>query len=279
VWLSLRILNKFGIKLSMPLTDFAHAFRPAAHNAKKVAQQGFATLLADPTIVVYPLFVFLLVISTLTTVDGLILQTTNTIAHESFFRTDENLSIWLFEIVAVLASTIYAYMMVSYFTCLVSASVLGHLEGRSAPLLHGIKLVFNNFWRITVFAALSILLIPIGIVSQWHKLRKTRGTLETIGSSFSLNMAQLAPVILTEKNTIDGTIRKSVETMGKAWRENLILKVGIYLSLILLSIGISLNSNGIINLVLLIAFFVTAKIIGAVFTTVLYHQHASRLKL
>lgn len=179
-------------------------------------------------------------------------------------------------------STFYAALVSAYLTCAISASVLAQLENKPAPLLLGLKQVGDNFWRVTGFAFLAIFLFPMGVYAQRRKL--PRGIVGVVGSSLTLHMAQMAPAILTTKKPMGATVRDSINTLGESWREGLILKVGMYVSIFLIVVLPKLIQHGLfrshtastvgwlVGLELAISGYVIFKIINAVFTSVLYYR-------
>jgi hypothetical protein len=179
-------------------------------------------------------------------------------------------------------SAFYTALVTAYFTCAVSAGVLSKLENRPTPPLYGLLRVGKNFLRVTRFAVLSVFFFPVGVYAQRRKL--PRGIIGVIGSSLTLHMAQAAPAILTTKKSFGATIRDSIDTLGKAWHEGLILKVGMYLAIFLIVALPKLiqhdffkshsasNIGWLISLELAASSYVALKVINSIFTTVLYYQ-------
>jgi hypothetical protein len=259
----------------MPLISFAQSFGPAGKSAWKIVKKGLAALKSDPAIVLYPLTLFLAIMSTVTITNAWIYTTANTLAHESIFEPAQGISVYVFSVLAILISTIYGYMLLSYFTCTIAAAVIGHLEGDATPLFYGVRLVATHFKRISHFAALSLVIIPLGIMAQRHRLDKPKPAVEVIGSSLVLSVGGIAPAILSSTKGVEETILNSIQTMGKAWHENLIIKAGIYLILILIGILIGITSDGLVVLLLSLALFTVAKVFTAVFTATIYWQNAT----
>jgi hypothetical protein len=284
----------------MSFRNFIRSVKDSVSGAKKVMEQGLSVLSSDITIAVYPLFVFLLVLITIPTVNGIILAIANGFANESIFAVEHHTAKVLFVAIAVVVSAIYSAMMLSYFSCVLSALTLSELDGHHSPLLKGISLFAKRFKHATKFALVSILFIPLGIIAQRDKLKKFPiGTWEVIGGAFSLSTAQLAPLILSEDKGIFETIRLSLSTLGKGWRENLVIKVASYLSVILITILIGFlpiliqsywfdsstaqAASKLVVLLLALGLLITAKVLGTVFTTTLYWrivtEHGRRGKL
>lgn len=179
-------------------------------------------------------------------------------------------------------SAFYTALVTAYFSSAVSAGVLAKLEGRPTPPFYGLLRVVKNFFRITKFAILSVFFFPVGIYAQRRKL--PHGIIGVLGSSLTLHMAQVAPSVLTTRMKFGATIRHSVDTMGKAWHEGLILKVGMYLAFFLIVAMPKLIQHGffkshsastigwLLSLELAASSYVTFKVINSIFTTVLYHK-------
>jgi hypothetical protein len=259
----------------MSLVSSINSFKPASKSAWKIVKTGLRALKSDPAIVLYPLTLFLAIMSTVTVTNAWIYMAATTLAHESIFEPAQGISVYFFSVLAILISTIYGYMLLSYFTCTIAAAVIGHLEGDATPLFYGVKLVAGHFRRISHFAALSLILIPLGIMAQRHRLDKPKPAAEVIGSSLTLTVGGIAPAILSSTKGVEETIMTSIQTMGKAWHENLIIKLGIYLTLLLIGVLISINSDGLVVLLLSLALFTVAKVLTAVFTATIYWQNAT----
>jgi hypothetical protein len=183
-------------------------------------------------------------------------------------------------------SVFYTALVTAYFTCAVSAGVMSKLEGRPTPPLYGLARVAKNFFRVTRFAVLSVFFFPVGVYVQRRKL--PRGIVGVTGSSLTLHMSQVAPAILTTNKSFGATIRDSIDTLGKAWHEGLILKVGMYVAIFLIVALPKLIQHGLfkshsastigwlISLELATSSYVALKVINSIFTTVLYHQARTR---
>lgn len=183
-------------------------------------------------------------------------------------------------------SAFYTALVTAYFTCAVSAGVLAKLEGRPTLPLYGFVRVAKNFFKVTKFALLSIFFFPAGIFVQRHKLPK--GIIGVVGSSLTLHIAQVAPAIFSTDKKFAATLRDSIETLGKAWKEGLILKIGTYLS-IFLTVALpkliqhgffkghtASNVSWLISIELASSSYVTLKVINSIFTTVLYYQASNK---
>lgn len=267
----------------MPFENTIRSLPVAAKNARVAIRQGLTALRGDITILVYPLFVFILVLASLAAVNELISSTTNSLAEESIFKPGQGLSKILFGIASFLLFYFYLAVMTGGFTCVVAASVMAELDGHRTPLLKGIKTVVHSLPRIVLFAALSILFIPLGFMAQrskWHNKPH-----DVIGSSLSLNMAQMAPAILSQKTGVLETIRTSVNVMGVAWKENILIKGFMYGTIILLGaisfLPAYLERNWFneasadeigwaVRVILFISFLVATKVLISVFTATLY---------
>lgn len=179
-------------------------------------------------------------------------------------------------------SAFYTALVTAYFTCAVSAGVMSKLEGRPTPPFYGLLRVAKNFLRVTKFALLSVFFFPAGVYAQRRKL--PGGFVGVIGSSLTLHMAQVAPAVLTTNKKFGATIRDSIDTLGKAWHEGLILKIGMYAVIFLIVALPKLIQHGLfkshgastvgwlISLELATSSYVALKVINSIFTTVLYYQ-------
>ncbi|MBX4197513.1 hypothetical protein KW801_03090 [Candidatus Saccharibacteria bacterium] len=184
-------------------------------------------------------------------------------------------------------SAFYVALVTAYFTTAVSASVLAKLEDRPTPPFYGLLRVAKNFIKVTKYAFLSLFFFPIGVFAQRSKL--PRGIVGVVGGSVTLHMAQVAPSFLTTNMNLGSTIRHSVDTLGRAWREGLILKIGTYIAIFLVIALPKLIQHGffkshkasnigwLVSLELAASSYVVLKVINAIFTTVLYHK-ARQLK-
>lgn len=182
-------------------------------------------------------------------------------------------------------SAFYIALVTAFFTTAVSASVLSKLEGRPTPPFYGFLRVGKNIFKVTKYALLSLFFFPIGVFAQRQKL--PRGIVGVIGSSLTLHMAQVAPAFLTTNMKVGSTIRHSVDTFGRAWREGLILKIGTYLAIFLVLALPKLIQHGffkshhasnigwVVSFELAASGYVAFKVINAIFTTVLYHKARS----
>ena len=259
-----------------------------------MAIQGLDVLRKDLAVTVYSVFVFLLVLLTIPLINTILLAAANGLANEPLFSSQHHLAKIIFVAISVFISTACAAMLLSYFACAVAASTLAQLDGHPAPLLKGLKLFRNRFRHISKFALSSIFYIPLGFIAQKRKL--TGGThinrAEVIGSSLSLSTAQLAPIILSEELGIYETIQHATQTLGKAWREGLVIKAAIYLTVFLLTILIGLaptlvqaywfdsatsqEMSRLLTILLVLCLLITAKVLGTVFTATLYWQVARK---
>lgn len=267
----------------MPFVNAVRSLPQSARYAKATAKLGLLALKGDMAIAVYPLFAFILVLASLTLVNDLITAATNWLADEPIFKPGDRAVQDTFGIVSVILFYIYLSVMTGIFTSVVVASVIAELDGHHAPLLKGIKVTLHNFLRIVGFSALSIVLIPLGFLAQkdkWHNKPH-----DVVGSSFSLNMAQLAPVILSSKQGVLDTIRTSISILGIAWKENLIIKLSMYALIILLGVISFLPAylennwmdqysagavSWIVSVLIFVSFLVMTRVMASVFTATLY---------
>jgi hypothetical protein len=277
----------------MSFKNFVDSIPGAVQGARRVAIQGLDVLRKDIAVTVYSVFVFLLLLLSIPLVNAILLAIANSLANQPIFDSEYHLVKIIFVALAIFISAACAAMLLSYFACAVAASTLAQLEGHPAPLLKGLKVFKNRFRHITKFALVSIVYIPIGFLAQSRKM--AAGThinrAEVIGSSLSLSTAQLAPAILYENKGIYDTVEHSVETLGKAWREGLVIKITIYLSVIFLTLLIGLaptlvqayfsssstsqEISRLLTILLIVCLLLTTKVLGTVFTATLYWQVSS----
>lgn len=177
-------------------------------------------------------------------------------------------------------SVFYAALVGAYCSCAVAAGVIAKLEGRPTPPLYGLMRVGRHFFRVTRFAILSLLFFPIGIYVQRKKLPE--GWVVVIGSSLTLHMAQVAPAVLTTTKPVEETVSYSIDTLGKAWRQSLVLKIGMYTAIFLLIVLPKLVQHGlfkshssfgwILSLEIGASGLVGVKVLNSIFTAVMYHH-------
>lgn len=183
-------------------------------------------------------------------------------------------------------SAFYTALVTAYFTTAVSASVLAKLENRPTPPLYGLLRVAKNIVKVTRYALLSVFFFPLGVIAQRRKLPDS--WIGVFGSSLTLHMAQVAPSMLTTNAGFGATIRHSVDVLGRAWREGLVLKIGMYILIFIIVALPKLVQHGIfkshnastvgwlISLELATSSLVTLKVINSIFTAVMYHQARSQ---
>lgn len=265
------------------MVSSAHETR---RNASLVVKEGFSILAKDPTIMAYPVFAAIFVFLTYAAVSSLVLAIWHNFFPHEMLHVSQNVPD-KFRVLLGVVTFYYFYTAVvtSFFTCATSAAVWAKLEGHPTTFLHGLAVVGRHFLRVVHFAVLSIFYVPLGFVAQRKKL--FHRPVDVIGSSFTLHTANMAPAIINERSGVGATIRTSINTLGKAWKEGALIKAGTWAMLLLL-IAISFIpkliqhhwfNNGTshwlswsITGVLLAFSFVTTKVLGAVFMTVLYHK-------
>jgi hypothetical protein len=273
--------------------SFVSSAARSLHNAKYVAVQGLHVLRKDIAVTVYAVFVFLLLLLIIPLINTILLAVANGFADQPIFSSEHHLVKIIFVAIAVFASAACAAMLLSYFACAVAASTIAQLDGHPAPLLKGLKVFKNRFRHISRFALVSIGFIPIGFIVQRRKLAK--GTAfnkaEVIGSSLSLSTAQLAPAILSEDKGIYDTVQHSYDTLGKSWREGLVIKIATYATVIFLTLLIgtlpslvqsywfdsstSQEISRLMTILLVICLLLTTKVLGTVFNATLYWRVSS----
>jgi hypothetical protein len=255
-------------------------------NASLAVKEGLNILLKDPTILSYAIFASVFVFLTFTLVNDLVMAVWHNFFPHEMLRVSQSVPSKLRVLLGIVTFYyFYTAVITSFFTCATSAAVWAKLEGHPTTFLHGLGVVTRHFLRVVHFAVLSIFYIPLGFVAQRKKL--FHKPVDVIGSSFTLHTANMAPAIISERAGVGATIRTSIDTLGKAWKEGALIKAGIWTMLLVL-IAISFvpkliqhywYNNGTshwlswsITGVLLAFSFVITKVLGAVFMTVLYHK-------
>lgn len=255
-------------------------------NSAQAVKEGLNILLKDPTILAYPIFASIFVFLTYAAVNSLMLAVWHNIFPHPIMNVEQTVPS-KFRVVVGIVTFYYFYTaaVTSFFTCATSAAVWAKLENHPTTFLHGLAVVARHFLRVVYFAILSVFYVPLGFIAQRKKL--FRRPVDVIGSSFTLHTANMAPAIINEKIGVGATIRTSINTLGKAWKEGALIKVWVWamlLVLVLISFIPKLiqhrwfNNDSshwlswLITGVLLAFSFVITKVLGAVFMTVLYHK-------
>jgi hypothetical protein len=274
------------------IQEFIQGIFEAIARAGSVAIQSFSVFRHHPEILIYPYIASLFIAITGPLVSGLAYEIWHSISRPEIIdqvnqvtTVSEPLKVHLG---FVTFSFFYTVLVTGYFTCATAAGTLDKLENGRARPLSGIVAVLKHFLRVSRFAFIAIFFLPLGIIAQWRKMKSFRGFFEVIGSSWSLSMANLSPAILYEKQGVLATIRHSVNTLGTAWPENLVLKIGTWAVTIGLIVGTGLlpsmidrlhleggSANAVLILVSILVVataFVATKVIGSVFTAVLYYK-------
>lgn len=285
------VYNASCYKPVMPIAHVRSLFK-TLRSVGRVVKQSFRTIRDNPQIAFYPYVAALFISLTLPLVNGLVFGIWNKFGHSSIFSVVDNTPHRFRLLVGLVAfSAFYTILVGTYFACATSAAVLAKLEGRNEAPLHEFGVVWHKFLKITAYGLIAVFFFPLGVIAQYRKLTSLRGIVEVFGSSLSLHIGQLAPVILTERKGLFVTIRRSTDVLGKAWHEGLIIKAGMYLALLLIASlsflpklidhylsGEAAHIAGWSAAVLIGASgYVTVKVIGTVLTTTLYY-HALKKK-
>lgn len=273
----------------MPFSIVADTFRGAG----SIARRSFRIIKNDPHILIYPYLAVLFILITSPIVGRFVFSAWNSVKHPDLLNsvTEAAPSTLGPRLGLVTFSVFYTFFITSYFTCMIAASMLAELEGKPRSTFYGLKVVLRRFFRVTKFALLAIFFLPLGIIAQRKKLSRPRGLFDAITSSLSLNMAQLAPAIVTDKIGVLGTIRHSVDTLGGLWKESLVIRIGTFLSILLLASvsflpklveawwfddGSAQIIGWIVTVLLGASSYVALRVIGTALTTTLYHQAKSK---
>lgn len=274
----------------MPI-KILRSFFEALHGGSAIARHGLKTFVKDPQIIAYPLMAVGVIWLTSPLVTKFVVSLWRHVDHPEILNQASHGTphVLLAHLGLVTFSVFYTIFITSYFTCALSASVLAKLEGRAVPPLYGLWVVLRQLPRVSWFALMAVFFFPFGIFAQRRKL--PRGVLGVIGSSFSLSTAQLAPAIVSEDRGVFATVVHAVDTLGKAWRESLVIRVGLIITIVLLGslsflpkliqhywfVGGSAHIAGWAATILLgVTSYVIVRVIGTVFTTTLYYQASHR---
>ena len=271
----------------MFILKVVHGAAKAINNAGSIVRQSLSILKQDPQLLTYPYVAGFFILITFPIINSLVFKIWDSIAHNSLFSVADNAPRDLRILLGLVTfSFFYSTFVSAYFTCAISAAVLAKLENRPTPPLYGFRVVFRRFGTVTKFAFLAIFFFPLSVFAQRRKV-PSRGIVSVVGSSLSLNMSQLAPVILTENKSITATIRQTVNTLGAAWHEGLVIKIGTYAVLILLLMigflpkiledywfdsGTAHLIGTLAGVLLSLVAYVVTKVVGSVVTTNLYYQ-------
>ncbi len=265
-----------------PADRIVESTASAVKNARGVVHQGWHILRSEFAIV---LLAFWLILITIPLVNGLIIAVINWLSNGSIFAAERHTARLVFGILTSVLTYFYTVLVTAYFTCAMSAAVLAELDGHPEPAKQALRLVLKKFWRIFPFAILAGLYV-LPFVSVWSQKDKLpKRIVEVLGSSISVNVALLSPGILHHHEGLLATVRHSVDTLGKAWKENLVLRVWTYGLIILLGTvgflpkliehywfnGSTSHIVGwLASTLLVLTLWVTAKIISGLYTTILY---------
>ena len=248
--------------------------------AARVIKESLKTAQRHPQIFLYPYIALFFTSITYSLVSATLLPGWyNRIFHTAAYVTPHKFA----AILGIVGfSAFYTALVAAYFTSAVAASILAILEDRQVSPWYGLEQVGRNFLRITGFALLAVFFFPIGIIVQRRKL--PAGWFGVLGSSLTLHMAQVAPAIFGTHDKFGATVRDSIDTLGKRWREGLVLKVGMYLTIFVFFVlpkivqhhwfksKAAIEVSWLISIELAASSYVTFKVVNSIFTAVLYHQ-------
>ena len=269
-------------------TFFEHA-RQSFHGAWAVVKRSIRVIKNDSQILIYPYLAIIFILVTYPLVGRFVFSMWHRVQHPDVVSqvTKAAPHELLVHLGLVTFSVFYTLLVTSYFTCMMSASTWAELESKPISVLYGLRVVARRFLRVGLFSILAIFFFPMGIVAQYKKFRSARGAFEAISSSFALSMSQLAPEIVAGKKGVFATVRQSVDTLGGLWKESLVIRIGLFLTILLLGSVSFLPKliehywfNGptayavswITTALLGASSYVLLRVIGAVFTTTLYFE-------
>lgn len=261
-------------------------------NAWLVVRSSLGIIKNDPQILIYPYLAIVFILITYPVVGRFVFAMWHRVQQPEIVTQVSNAAPHelLVHLGLVTFSVFYTLFVTSYFTCMISASTWAKLESKPTSRLYGLGVVGRRFWRVTYFSILAIFFFPMGIIAQRKKFNSPRGAFEAISSSFSLSMSQLAPEVVTGKKSAFETVRQSIDKLGEHWKESLVIRIGTFLMIVLMGFVSLLPkviesywSNDstvhifgwIITATLGASSYVLLRVIGAVFTTTLYHQAKS----
>lgn len=269
------------------------AIKDTFSDAANIIRHSIRTLKNDPQILIYPYLAVLFIFITSPIVGRFVVSLWQKVEQPDLLNhiAEAAPSTLAPRLGLVTFTVFYTFFVTAFFTCMIAASTLAELEGKPRSVFYGLNVVLRKFWRVAKFALLAIFFFPLGIIAQRKKLTRPRGLFDAITSSLTLNMAQLAPTIVTEKKSVLGTMRHSVDTLGGLWKESLVIRIGTFLSILLLA-SISflpkLAENywfdsrsahiigWMVTVLLGASSYVILRVIGTVFTTTLYHEAKNR---
>lgn len=220
----------------MHIYHLFHHTAKSVHGAGQVSARSFKSLLRAPQIAIYPVMAAGFVLITSPIISAFVVSLWHRVEHPVLMTgvTSQAPHVLLQHLGLVAFSVYYANFVADYFVCAAAAATLTMLEHRRTTVFYGLWVVRHRFLRITKFCLVSIFFMPLGITAQRKKMKTVRGAFETIISSFSLSMPQLAAEVITSDETIMHTIRNSADTLGKLWKENLVIRAGMIGSVLLL---------------------------------------------
>jgi hypothetical protein len=251
----------------MHIYHLFHHTAKSVHSAGQVSARSFKSLLRAPQIAIYPILAAGFVLVTSPIISAFVVSMWHKVEQPALISGISNQTphVLLQHLGLIAFSVYYANFVADYFVCSVAAATLAKLENRKVSVFYGLRILKQRFLRITKFCLVSIFFMPLGIIAQRKKMKTVRGAFEVVISSFSMSMPQLAAEVITSNDGIMRTIRKSSDTLGKLWKENLVIRAGMIGSVLLLG-SISFLPKLVQEL-----FFnsPTAQVIGWVLTAIL----------
>lgn len=248
----------------------SHIFHHATHSfrgAHRVSVNSFKHLARSPQIAIYPIMATGFVLLSSPIISGFVIDMWHKVEHPAVISgvSSQTPNVLVQHLGLVAFSVYYANFVADYFVCAIAAATLAKLEKREVSVFYGLRILKKRFWRVTKFCLISIFFLPLGIIAQRRKMNSIRGAGEVFISSFSMSMPQLAAEVISSDGNIMYTIRKSSDTLGKLWKENLIIRAAMIGSVLLLG-SISFLPKLIVQM-----FFEspTAHVIGWVLTVML----------
>lgn len=256
-------------------------------SASRTIARGLGVAKKDPAIVFYPLLLFLVLLVSIPALNIFLIGTIAKILSVPVLQDTISISTGLVYVLAILTGLMTVSALLLFMACIVSAATSAKLEGKQAPLISGWQQVDGKLGRIvrTGIVCFPLVLIPIAIIAQRNRLAKHPFAVLT--SSITLGVGGLAPAILSSSGNIRETIRTTITTLDKSWKEGIIVKVYLYGFVIILAMlsflpklvedywldDTTASTAGWLTTAFMLALTISAlKIFSTIFITILYRS-------
>ncbi len=252
-----------------------------------VIARGLRVAVKDPAIVVYPLLLFLVLLISIPSLNLLIIWLVAKFLSIPVLEDNLTVSASLVYALAIFTSLMIVSALLLVMACVVSAATKAELTGSKAPLIDGRKYLDGRMIHIVKIGLLCfpLTLIPLAIYAQRKNL--TKHPFSIITSSLTLGVSGLAPAILSTNDGVRDTIINTVNTLGKNWKEGILVKVYLYGFVIALTFfsflpalierywfdDTTAGTVGWLSTALLFLLIISAlKIFGTIFNTLLFQD-------